>query len=175
MALDIYYKYDGNISNDYELKVEQKEMTENEEMEQNIYMNSHDVQTPFDNKKLSDLINKGINVNKAGLSENTVNIIKIDFPIINRSSEKPTLKIQEEFNKIQSETNDEVGNEEHKKAIHKIRDQIKQERNNEKSQSPFIVITFDNFENKAFFMENKGLEVYEKYVRGEQLFKELFE
>jgi hypothetical protein len=166
-ALDTINKYDGTTQTDYDIKVEKVTIDEKTEKEQNIFMNSQSVQGKFDNLKLADLF-PDINYEFAGLNENDINIMQIEVPelmILNTHSiesiendmkaiEKPYQQAKEEVIKAKQAQKEA--------AIQRFED-----------QETYIVVNFDNLQNKLYFLETYGFNTDEKFIRGELMLERL--
>ncbi|MDD2284711.1 MAG: ParB N-terminal domain-containing protein [Mariniphaga sp.] len=158
-ALDYIHKYDG--TNDYLLKVEQVNLDLKTEKEQNIFMNSPDAQSEFDNILLGDLMGD-IDFDNAGLNQETVEIIFAESPNFQFGD---NYEIKKEFKEITDSG----------KNIKEVRKEMKDNINKQWDDRPYIIITFDNIENKAYFCDEKKLDAINKYFRAETIFKEIFE
>ena len=76
-----------------------------------------------------------------------------------------------DFGKNEDAKNDfnsfkEQSNEEKQANIQKIKE-AKQASKNKHEGANYVTITFDNFDNKAYFMERFGFDHYDLYIKGE--------
>ena len=158
--------------NDYQITVEVVNLTEKEEKEQNIFMNSTTVQGEFDNDLLADII-KSIDYDLAGLDQNDLNLIMADSPLFNISDFNAA---KDDFKLLEQKT-DEEREIERQKKIEQVK-AAKQATKNKMQETAedddaFIVVSFSNFENKTLFMETIGASIEDKYIKGETLLEML--
>lgn len=161
-TMDLIYNYDGTEETDYEVKVEQVSFDEKTEKEQNIFMNSQSVQGKFDNMKLAELIPE-IDYEFAGLNENDINIIQLEVPelCLNQHSIEDIENDIKEIEKPYKELREQV-----KQAKKEQKEQAVQKFENEET---YIIVNFDNLENKTFFLENFNFNPNDKFIKGEIL------
>jgi hypothetical protein len=153
MALDIYYKYDGK--NDYDIKVEKVSLTEKQEKEQNIFMDAKSSNTSQDYELLANLM-PDIDYKLAGLDIDEMNLIAIENPSMDIVEPK---KINENFKSLENR----------KETIKKEKARIKKEIGF-KAEQNYITLSFDNYENKAMFMETFGFNGDMTIIKGESFF-----
>jgi hypothetical protein len=161
-GLDIINKYDGTTETDYEIKVEKVSLDEKTEKEQNIFMNSQSVQGKFDNYKLADLI-PDIDYSFAGLTDIDLNIISVEVPdlIFQSNSIDDINNDIHELERLKQEQKAAIKEAKRKQKT----DTIEREENNEN----YIIVNFNNLENKIYFLESLGLNPNGKFVNGEKL------
>jgi len=168
--IDELENYDTETKeNDYEITVEVVSLSEKEEKEQNIFMNSTTVQGEFDNDLLADLL-KEIDYKSAGLDESDLNVLIADVPIFDVSDYNQLVK--SDFQDLESITDAE--REAKKQAVKEAKQKTKNkmEESYEEGES-YIVVSFTNYENKVFFMEMLGQPSDNKYIKGEELINKL--
>lgn len=155
--------------NDYQITVEVVNLTEKEEKEQNIFMNSTTVQGGFDNDLLADLL-KDIDYKAAGLDEADMNVLIADVPVFDVADYNKLVK--SDFQNLERLTDEE--REAKKKAVKEAKQKTKDkmEENYEEGES-YIVVSFSSYENKVFFMEMLNQPSENKYVKGEELMERL--
>lgn len=158
MAMDLVYGYNGE--NDYDVKVEKVTFTIKEEKEQNIFMDSKGANTPQDYKLIADIL-PDIDYKAAGLSDADMNMIAVLSP--NFSSIEETKSVVDDYKELARPF------EERKQEIKELKKAIQQKVEDNYTGDPFITITFDSFENKAFFCELLKIDQYQKYAKGEVL------
>jgi hypothetical protein len=166
-TMDIVYDYPQN---DYDVKVEAVEMDDQTEKEQNIFMNSKDVQGEFDFNKLAELI-PDINTDIAGISNETIELIRFEVPNFTFGKSDA---ISNEFKSLKNQglSDDEL--KDRRRAKREERKAIANSKDDNKSERPYITITFDNFDNKVLFCETYSIDIYERYARGESVFTDMF-
>lgn len=145
---------------DYNIRVEVVSLTDKEEKEQNVFMNSSTVQGEFDLDIMKDLLSE-IDYKAAGLDEVDLNIIGVEI-------ERETEQINNTINDI-IETQRPF--EEKKAAIKEAKKQYKEKLNSEWEGEPYFTVTFDNYKNKAAFMNRAGFSEDERFIKGEVLSK----
>lgn len=164
MAMDLIYKYDGTPEKDYDVKVEKVNYTDKEEKEQNIYMDAKGSNTSQDLIMIGELL-QDIDYEAAGLTANDLNMIETISPTVNIG-----LSIEQD-----SDIGDINSTLAEKKQ--KVKDAKKAQKdavlNNFEGES-YVIITFNSFDNKVFFMERFGFDVNSKYIKGEA-FSEMIE
>lgn len=145
-------------SKDYSIRVEMVSLTDKEEKEQNIFMNSSNVQGEFDNDILKGLLPE-IDFEAAGLSEYDLNIIGVDY--LQESEEE-----SEAISDIKS-----LGKplEERKAAVKEAKQAYKEKLQNEWEGDPYFTVTFDNYKAKVAFLDRLGLDADERFIKGELL------
>lgn len=138
---------------DYILRVEIVEMTEKEEKEQNIFMNSTTVQGEFDLDILAEML-PDINYKNAGLDDYDIQIIHSDgFAIDNDSPE---------LNEIAQQLR-----QQEKDKIKQLRKDIKNRPVEEIEDETIIMISFNTFTAKVKFLAKLGLDEDERFLKGE--------
>jgi len=170
-ALDIINKFDGTKETEYFIRVEKCTLTEQEEKEQNIFMNSKDVQGEYDFEILSEML-PDIDIQAAGISFETEELILAEFPNFEFSNNK---EIKDDFKKL-SDTNlskEQLTEERRKKK--EERKIIKQNFGEKAMEKPYMIITFKDFETKAFVCEHFKINPYAKYIGGEIIFKDILQ
>lgn len=158
MILD---ELNGYPENDYLLKVEVVEMDERTEKEQNIFLNNKNAQGEFDSLLLANLM-PDIDYKLAGLDESDLKIMNLDTPNINLGE---AAGIQTDFSRMDAPN--EAAKAASKEKIKATKADIKANVENRFDGDPYVILNFENFDNKAAFMERFGLDINEKYVGGE--------
>lgn len=167
-------KYDPETqNNDYQIKVEVVDVDLKTEKELNIFFNSKSVQGEMDYSKLA-LMLPDIDVDLAGLDEIDLSfvevevpeVVAIDIPTFEPQIEKKGIveKQEEETEQIE-EKEDELTAEEKKAKIKEVKEKVKEGAVYE--GDPYLTISFDNYENKVFFLERFHLSGDTKFIKGE--------
>lgn len=162
MALDEINKYDGAPERDYDIKVESVEFDEKTEREQNIYMDARNTNTEQDYDMIKSMISD-IDFKNAGLSEMDMAIMGVDIDL---SSEDEGLA---------EIIADQKTREEKIQHVKDIKAQVKKGIADKIDEGdPIVTLSFDNFKNKAAFMQRFDFDENEKFLKGE-IFSEMIE
>ena len=164
MALDLINGYDGEGQTDYEVKVERVEMDDKTEKEQNIFMDAQSTNTKQDYRLIAEIIND-IDYTLAGLTDNDLNIIEAVSPSFSIGNDP-----------IQQNDIDEIATvyKEKKDSVKKAKAEQKQKAIAAFEGDSYVILSFNNYENKVAFMERMGFEITQKYIQGE-MFSEKIE
>lgn len=145
---------------DYDIRIEVVNLSDKEEKEQNVFMNSSTVQGEFDLEIMKDLLSE-IDYKAAGLDEVDLNIIGVEI-------ERETVEVNDTIKDI-IETQRPL--EDRKAAVKEAKKKYKEKLESEWEGEPYFTVTFDNYKNKAAFMNRAGLSEDERFVKGEVLSK----
>lgn len=168
-------KYDTETQkNDYQIKVEVINVDLKTEKELNIFFNSKSVQGEMDYSKLA-LIISDIDINLAGLDEIDLSFVEVEIPEMvdidiptfePQMEKKEVIEERKEEKNIVEEKEDEPTAEEKKAKIKEIKEKVKEGAVYE--GDPYLTISFDNYENKVFFLERFHLSGDTKFIKGEE-------
>jgi hypothetical protein len=162
-TLDLIHDYDGTPETDYQIKVEKVSIDEKTEKEQNIFMNNSSVQGEYDMDMLKDLL-PDIDTRAAGFNDHDLNIIGV-----HEAFELETDNIADELADLGRPA------AEKKQAIKDLKKQIREKADDKfEDGDPYIMLSFDNFKNKAAFMRRFDFNQHDKIVKGE-VFSEMVE
>lgn len=190
---------DGDPSTDYKLRVELVEMDEKTELKALIVLNNRRISGEYDFQKLSELLPElGEEVTDVGLTDEDLTLIGIDLnfrtegedsmaselddmmspvneahaaDVQRRKEERDAIRLaQAEANSMQEAADNE---EEWQKKV----DRIKEAKAKTKEQAyeralqneAYIMLSFENFDNKAEFLSQLGYPTDIKFVKGEDL------
>lgn len=145
---------------DYQIKAEVIDVDLKKEKELNLFFNSRAVQGEFDYSKLSEIIND-IDTDLAGLDDIDISMIMTEVPDVS-DFEIPVFNPQQEKKEEAEEERTEQEKIEH---VKNIKAEVKEGAVYE--GDPYFTVSFDNFANKAMFMEMLGLDPEAKFVKGE--------
>jgi hypothetical protein len=159
MALDIINAYDNTKETDYKIKVEKIALDEKTEKEQNIFQTKS--RTELSNELLAILL-PDIDIKLAGLDTEDINLIIAEVPNIEFGD---NTEISDSFAELEQKSQEQK--EQSKKAIKDLKKDIKDRIATENEGQSYFVVTFDNFDNKAQFMERYGFNQNDKYIKGE--------
>lgn len=166
-AMDLLYKYYGNKETDYDIKVEVCELDNKTEKEQLTYMAVGNTKADY------DLIAKyanDIDIHNVGLSDidikDILSFVETDIDAVTDSIDNLILPPTEEEIPIPVEKTDE----EKKQHVKDVKEQVRE--NAEKRQADeeaYIMLSFTNTENKQAFCDLFGIDISEKFMKGEKL------
>lgn len=141
---------------DYQIRVEMVDLTDQEEKEQNIFMNNQSVMGDFDQALLSDIIHD-IDYQAAGFDQYDLNILGINLEM-----ESNTDSLVEDLKQVAKPI------EEKKAHVKEMKKQVaeKAQATVQEGESYFMV-SFDSFANKAAFMQRFGFDPSDKFIKGE--------
>lgn len=167
-VLDILEK-----SEDYELTVAKVSLDEKEEKEQNIFFNNASAQGEWDRDLMLEVIGD-VDLTNTGFDEVDLSMIGIEFDIEKHQNESVEDTIKE-FERIKSENKqkNEESTDPDKKNWKDIKKEINKGHKNQDKED-FVVLSFDNYENKAAFMQRFGFPADDRYIKGE-VFSEMSE
>lgn len=151
-------------SEDYMLRVELVDLSEQEEKEQNIFMNNTQVQGSFDEHLLSLMI-PDIDYKMAGLDEYDLNMLGV-ADIVEEPEADDVLQEVKQITKPA---------EQRKADVKAIKQQVAEKAQSQVEQGEsYFIMSFDTYQNKAAFMQRFGFAPLEKFVKGED-FSEMIE
>lgn len=160
--ISILDEINGYPKNDYEIVVEKVSLTESEEKEQNIFLNSKSVQGDFDSELMANIIND-IDPILAGLDEFDLTMLQLESPSINYTD------IMEKVSKLSPPTAPLS-----KEEVKAKKEKYSREVDDKWEGEPTVILSFDSFQNKAEFMEALGKDLYDKIIKGEEVAERIF-
>lgn len=183
-VMDELQKYNPDTKeNDYKIRVDVIDVDTQQEKELNILMNNPNAQGTWDYEKMRELI-PDIDYKDAGLTEADLNMIGVDFLLQteqenNLASALDDLMqpVEEEKAEIkaQKQAEKQMEREARIQEMKNVKAQVKEQSQKQAmDMDAYIMISFDNWENKASFCERFGYSPYEKFIKGE-IFDELIE
>jgi hypothetical protein len=151
--------------NDYMLRVDIIDVGEKEEKELNILLNNPNAQGDWDYDSLREII-PDIDYKEAGLTEEDLNIIGVDFLLQTEDEKDMTDEIDNVILGLNAQREAE---KEARKA------QVKAEKEKEKrdaeekaeNMDAYVILSFDTYKGKSVFMERFGYNSQEKFIKGE--------
>lgn len=159
--LTIMDELQGYPEKDYPVRVDVVEMDLQAEKQQNIFMNSRSAQGEFDIVLLANLI-PDIDYKVAGLDDSDLKIMNLDTPNVNLGQASG---IQTDFARMDAPN--EAQKAANKQKVKDAKQGIKENIYSKQDGDPYVILNFENFDNKAAFMERFGLDINEKYIGGE--------
>ena len=167
-AMDLLYKYDGSKETDYDIKVEVCELDEKTEKEQLTYMAVGNTKADYDliAKYASD-----IDIYNVGLSDSDIKDIlsftDTDIDAVTDSIDDLILPVAVEEEKAKPVEKTAEGKKQHVKDIkEQVRDSAERRQADEEA---YIMLSFTNAENKQAFCDLFGIDVSDKFMKGEKL------
>lgn len=163
-AMDLIYSYDGTTDKDYEIKVEKVSMDPKTEKEQNIFLNNKRVQGEMDYELLADILPE-IDIDATGLDNYDLQIIESIVPSFDMGR-----------NEVIKNDSKELAQdyEAHKAATKQLKQEIKNGIS-EKQTPSYFTVTFANYDDKAGFLEQYGIDGDTVFIKGEDLQKAINE
>jgi hypothetical protein len=162
MTMDLKFKNNTEHPVDYDIKVEKVSLTEKEEKQQNIFMDSRSTNTEQSFDLLAELL-PDIDVKEAGLDDLQVQLIIAENPDMEMPANKD---VRNDFKAI------EKTYEEKKAKIKAVKAQVKDGIIKEQGAS-YVTLSFDSYDNKAQFMEAMGYDSEFIIIKGEQFFEKI--
>ncbi len=149
-------------TNDYDITVEKVNLTDKEEKEQNIFLNSKSVQGEFDSDLMANIITD-IDPILAGLDEYDLTMLSLETPSVDFTDiiKKADLLTPP----AEPLTKDQI-----KAKKEKYSADVDEKWEGE----PTVILSFDSFQNKAEFMEALGKDLYDKIIKGEEIAERIF-
>jgi hypothetical protein len=161
-VMDDLNKYPDN---DYILRVDIIDVGEKEEKELNILLNNPNAQGTWDYDALREII-PDIDYKSAGLTEEDLNIIGVDFLLQTDGQDALSGEIENLMSGVNAQN-------EMNKAARKA--QVKSEKERERrlaeekaeDNDAYVTLSFDTYSSKAAFMRRFGYSPKEKFLKGE--------
>ena len=150
---------------DYALTVAMVDLSEKEEMEQNLFFNNSKAMGEYDPYLLGELFESyDIEVDNTGFDLPDLGILGVEVDMAPAYDEDAMPESEDDKELLQ--LNGKIFNDSHelRKAISGY---AKDE--NKENVNVFTVLTFSSEDSKAAFMEKYGFTAYEKYIKGEVL------
>ena len=178
-VLDEINHYDVTTKeNDYRLKVEMIDVDIKTEKQLNIVLNNPNVGGQWDYDKMRELV-PDIDYKDAGLTEEDLNLIGCDY-LLKTEAEND---IAETLDDVMSEVNGqhraevearkelrkaEKTQEERIRHMKDVKDKVNEDAQKKaQDMEAYVMLSFDDFNAKAQFMQRFGYDKYEKIIKGE--------
>lgn len=148
---------------DYSLTVAMVDLSEKEEMEQNLFFNNAKAMGEYDPYLLGELFESyDLEVDNTGFELPDLGILGVEVDMAPADEDEPESEDDKELLQLNGQIYDDS---------HELRKAIQGYARNENKENVnvFTVLTFSSEENKAAFMEKYGFTAYEKYIKGEVL------
>jgi hemerythrin superfamily protein len=161
-TLNLIHGHDGSTEKDYKIKVEKVQLDQKQEREQNIFMNAKSAQGEFDMDVLASILDD-IDYQSAGLTDSDLTLImaQTNYEFANNSTIENVISDMESIEKPYDD----------RKAAIKLAKQQQKEKTEQHFEEgeTYFIVSFDNVDNKVFFLERFGFSPDDKYVKGELL------
>jgi hypothetical protein len=164
MILDELQKYDRETNeNDYTIRVEAVDLTDQEEIEQNIFLNNKNAQGEFDNDILSTLLND-IEVKNTGLDDFDLNLLGFELPSF-------------EIDEVEPEPLEEIKpkSKEEKKEDIKAKKEASTEKavNTAREGNTYVMLSFNDYQGKEEFMKRFDLDSNANVISGDDFAEQI--
>lgn len=176
-VMDELQKYDRKTKeNDYKLRVDLIDVDEKTEKELNIAMNNPNAQGTWDRDKLAEMI-PDIDYKDVGLSEADLSLLGMDFMFQTEEESELADSLGELMQEVNEEKEAEKAQRQADKQAERaakvahmkeVREQVRQTA--EKSagdMDAYLMLSFDNIENKNLFLQRFGYPPDSKFIKGE--------
>mgnify|MGYP001197112023 FL=1 len=151
--------------NDYTIRVDVIDVDQTQEKELNILLNNPNAQGQWDFDALRKLI-PDIDYKDAGLTEEDLNLIGVDFMLQNEEENNLADSLDELMLPVQEKK--EAEKEEKKEHMKQVKEEVKKAAQEKaKDLDAYVMLSFDTFEAKSAFMQRFGYDQYEKFLKGE--------
>ena len=170
--LDEIQRYDPETGkNDYPIRVEVLNLTEKEEKEQNIFMNSTTAQGEFDSDLLAQML-PDIDIDLAGLDSSDVSILMAESPTFDiadfhQASSQGFANIAPPLTEEERQARKEHVKEVRAQTAGKMEDEYYE-------GESYVTLSFQSYANKLYFMEvlkqllpEQRIAPSDRYIKGE--------
>ena len=170
--LDEIQRYDPETGeNDYPIRVEVLHLTDKEEKEQNIFMNSSTAQGEFDSDLLAKMLPE-IDVDLAGLDSSDISILMAETSAFDITDYHQAST--QGFTSVAAPLTDEE-RQARKEHVKEVRAQTAGTMEGEYYEGEaYVTLSFQSYANKLYFMEmlqhalpDQGINPSDKYLKGE--------
>ncbi|WP_343566312.1 ParB N-terminal domain-containing protein [Sphingobacterium sp.] len=164
MILDELQKYDRETKeNDYTIRVEAVDLSDQEEIEQNIFLNNKNAQGEFDNDILSTLLND-IEVKNTGLDDFDLNLLGFELPSF-------------EIDEVEPEALEEIKpkSKKEKKEDIKAKKEASTEKavNTAREGNTYVMLSFNDYQGKEEFMKRFDLDSNANVISGDDFAEQI--
>ncbi|MNK30187.1 hypothetical protein D3C87_486000 [compost metagenome] len=164
MILDELQKYNRETNeNDYTIRVEAVDLSDQEEIEQNIFLNNKNAQGEFDNDILSTLLND-IEVKNTGLDDFDLNLLGFELPSF-------------EIDEVEPEPLEEIKpkSKEEKKEDIKAKKEASTEKavNTAREGNTYVMLSFNDYMGKEEFMKRFDLDSNANVISGDDFAEQI--
>lgn len=176
-VMDELQKYDRKTKeNDYKLRVDVIDVDEKTEKELNIAMNNPNAQGKWDNDKLREMI-PDIDYKDVGLSEADLSLLGLDYMFKTEEENDLANSLGELMQEVEEENESEKAQRQAEKQAERaakvahmkeVKAQVKQAAEKTAGDmDAYLMLSFDNIDNKKRFLQRFGYDADMKFVKGE--------
>lgn len=172
-VMDELQKYDRKThENDYKLRVDMITVDEKTEKELNIAMNNPNAQGQWDRDKLAEMI-PDIDYKDVGLSEADLSLLGLDFVFQTEEETSLANSIADLMQPVEEEHQEELAAKQAERAakvahMKEVKQQVREaSQKTADNMDAYIMLSFDNIENKNTFLQRFGFAPDSKYIKGE--------
>ena len=172
-VMDELQKYDRvTKENDYKLRVDLIDVDEKTEKELNIAMNNPNAQGSWDMDKLAEMI-PDIEYKDVGLNESDLSILGLDYLFKTEEESELADSLGDLMKEVEEEHEAEKAQRQEERAakvahMKEVKEQVKQASVKAAGDmNAYLMLSFDNIENKNRFLQRFGYDVDSKFVKGE--------
>ena len=172
-VMDELQKYDRKTKeNDYKLRVDVIDVDEKTEKELNIAMNNPNAQGMWDNVKLREMI-PDIDYKDVGLNEADLSLLGLDYMFKTEEENDLANSLGELMQPVDEEHEADIAQRQAERAakvahMKEVKAQVREAA--EKSagnMDAYVMLSFDNMENKNRFLQRFGYMTDSKFIKGE--------
>ncbi len=170
-AMDLYYKYDGTPSTDYDVKVEVVNLDDKVEKEQLTYMAVGNAKPDIDliAGYISDIDYTDVGLDIGEL--NDILSINTAIPPLSDSLDD-LLSSVSSFDEIETQPTDEKTYEEKKEHMKAVKQQVRDSAiERQQNEEAYIMLSFSSYEAKEDFCDLLGISTDDKFAKGEDVLK----
>lgn len=172
-VMDELQKYDRKThENDYKLRVDMITVDEKTEKELNIAMNNPNAQGQWDRDKLAEMI-PDIDYKDVGLSEADLSLLGLDFMFQTEEETNLANSIADLMQPVEEEHQEKLAAKQAERAakvahMKEVKQQVREaSQKTADNMDAYIMLSFDNIENKNTFLQRFGFAPDSKYIKGE--------
>lgn len=172
-VMDELQRYDRKThENDYKLRVDMITVDEKTEKELNIAMNNPNAQGQWDRDKLAEMI-PDIDYKDVGLSEADLSLLGLDFMFQTEEETNLANSIADLMQPVEEEHQEELAAKQAERAakvahMKEVKQQVREaSQKTADNMDAYIMLSFDNIENKNTFLQRFGFAPDSKYIKGE--------
>ena len=172
-VMDELQKYDRKTKeNDYKLRVDVIDVDEKTEKELNIAMNNPNAQGTWDRDKLAEMI-PDIDYRDVGLNDADLSILGLDYLFKTEEEGGIADSLGELMMEVEEEHEAEKAQRQAERAakvahMKEVKEQVKQAaQQNAGDMDAYVMLSFDNIDNKNRFLQRFGYSSDSKFIKGE--------
>ena len=172
-VMDELQKYDSKTKeNDYKLRVDVIDVDEKTEKELNIAMNNPNAQGSWDRDKLAEMI-PDIDYRDVGLNDADLSILGLDYLFKTEEEGGIADSLGELMMEVEEEHEAEKAQRQAERAakvahMKEVKEQVKQAaQQNAGDMDAYVMLSFDNIDNKNRFLQRFGYSSDSKFIKGE--------